>query len=68
MNTDEPDEVAFFALFDLPENMELFITDRAWNGTHLVDNVENEGTLMVRRCFVPFLSFCLFEVVTSRFY
>ena len=48
LNTDAPDEVVFFPLFDVPENMELFITDRAWNGTHLVENVENEGTLVVR--------------------
>jgi len=48
VNTDDPDEVVFFPLFDLPESMDLFITDQAWDGSQLVEGVENEGTLVVR--------------------
>lgn len=44
INTDNTDEVIFFNLFELPENMDLFITDRAWDGTALVEGVEKEGT------------------------
>lgn len=47
VNTDDPDEVVFLPLIEIPANMELFITDQAWNGTHLLEGFENEGTLVV---------------------
>lgn len=47
VNTDNPDEVVFLPLADIPPDMELFITDQAWNGTHFIEGVENEGTSMV---------------------
>jgi Endonuclease I len=48
VNTLDPDEVVFLPLTDLPGNMELYLTDKAWNGTDLLDGVANEGTLVVR--------------------
>jgi Endonuclease I len=65
VNTGDPDEVVFLPLSDVPGNMELYLTDKAWNGTDLIEGVANEGTLVVRTmvlCFcvyawVGFLSF-----------
>lgn len=48
VNTLDPDEVVFLPLSDLPGNMELYLTDKAWNGTDLIEGVANEGTLVVR--------------------
>lgn len=52
VNTEEPDEVIFLALEKLPGNLELFLTDQAWNGTKLEENVPEEGTLFVSDCVV----------------
>ncbi|CAB9516744.1 expressed unknown protein [Seminavis robusta] len=45
--TKDPDEVVFLPMFDIPGEMELFITDQAWNGTGLVTGVPNEGTMVM---------------------
>lgn len=43
VNSDEPDEVMVLPLVDLPAGLELFLSDEAWNGTHLLDGMEKEG-------------------------
>ena len=49
VNTDDPDEVIFKALTNIPEGLELFLTDRAWNGTQFVEGVDDEGTVVVSK-------------------
>jgi M6 family metalloprotease-like protein len=46
LNAVEPDEIAFFTVATIPASVgTLYLTDNAWNGTHLVDT---EGTRTVR--------------------
>jgi hypothetical protein len=46
LNAVEPDEIAFFTVATIPASVgTLYLTDNAWNGTHLVDA---EGTRTVR--------------------
>jgi hypothetical protein len=45
INSVEPDGVGFFLFDDLPGNLELLLTDNAWNGLEFQND---EGTLSVR--------------------
>ena len=42
-----PDEVFFLALENIAGGMELYMTDEAWNGTGFVQDVTDEGTVVV---------------------
>lgn len=45
LNAVDPDEIAFFTVATIPASVgTLYLTDNAWNGTHLADT---EGTRMV---------------------
>jgi len=49
-NSDAPDQMTFFTLDNIPHAVErIYVTDKPWNGTHLLDN--GEGTLYVSTCF-----------------
>ena len=45
LNSVDPDEVGLFPFEDIPGNLELFLTDNAWDGEKFQDD---EGTLEVR--------------------
>ena len=47
VNTQEPDEVLFLSLQKIHGNMELYLTDEAWNGRAFIRDQPNEGTIMV---------------------
>jgi hypothetical protein len=45
LNSVDPDEVVVFLLEDLPGDLELYLTDNAWNG---IEFQTDEGILKVR--------------------
>ncbi|CAB9523990.1 Extracellular ribonuclease [Seminavis robusta] len=47
VNTKNPDEVMFITLEGLEGGMELYLTDQAWDGRTLINNVLDEGTVMM---------------------
>ena len=47
VNTQAPDEVLFLSLEKIPGNIELYLTDEAWNGREFVQDQPNEGTIVV---------------------
>ena len=47
VNTQEPEEVLFLSLQKIHGNMELYLTDEAWNGREFIRDQPNEGTIMV---------------------
>jgi len=50
LNSESPDQLAFFTLDSVPPAVgEIYVTDRPWNGTHLLDN--GEGTVAVSQVF-----------------
>lgn len=49
VDTEDPDLIILLPMYDIPGGLELFLTDQAWNGTHLLEgDLKNEGTIMVR--------------------
>lgn len=56
-NSDEPDQVVFFPLADIPDSVgSLFMTDNSWLGGELSTN---EGTVEVRLLFLGVCWFCV---------
>jgi hypothetical protein len=54
VNSDEPDQVIFFPLVDIPDTVgSLYLTDNAYLGEELATN---EGTIEVRLHFLIFTS------------
>jgi endonuclease I len=52
VNTMNPDEVTFLALQAISGGLVLYLTDQAWTGRDLVNDVVDEGTVMVRHQLV----------------
>jgi len=47
VNTKDPDEVIFLALEEIAGDLELYLTDEAWNGQDFVQDVPDEGAVVV---------------------
>jgi hypothetical protein len=52
LNSDEPDQIAIFLMTDLEKGFQLYMTDKAFDGTEFVDG--DEGTVMVRRLLLTY--------------
>jgi endonuclease I len=49
VNSIDPDTVAMYTFSELPEGLELYMTDNPWNGTEFVEDLPDvDGTLKVR--------------------
>jgi hypothetical protein len=53
VNSRYPDEIILFSLDKIPGNMDLYLTDRAWNGKDFVDRAVDDGTVRVCNLSIP---------------